>query len=521
MTSPPLPAGRLSDALNRTDVRAAIALGLGLLVLRLAALGFSALDLYADETQYWIWSRELDWGYFSKPPMIAWVIAGATALFGDSDWAVRLAAPVLHTVTAAFLALSALRLFGPRACAWTAIVWLTLPSVWLSAAIMSTDALLLAGWSVALYALVRLREGAGFGYALLLGAAAGFGVLSKYAMIYFFVGAGLTLLIDRPARRALLGGKGLAALAVAGVMIAPNLIWNAANEFATVSHTAANADWGSDLLNPDQAARFLIDQLGVFGPLLFPLLIAAIWTSLGERRLSEARPRLMLALFAAPPVLVVAAQAFISRAHANWAASAYAAGVILVVAFLLEGGRWRRGALYASVALHGAAGLVFIALAASPALIETAGLSNAFKRVREWPATAQALEQAAREADAQAVAFDNRNDFHQMQRYGAGIEAELYMWMRYGHAINQAEHTWPLPAGYGERVLIASERPREIPLIESDFNVFEPAGEIAIPLGGGQERRYQLFIAQGYAPVPRTTAYEAAVAASRDGAEAD
>jgi 4-amino-4-deoxy-L-arabinose transferase-like glycosyltransferase len=504
------------DPAARNWVLAALAIGLGLLVFRLAALWVSPVDLYADETQYWIWSRALDWGYFSKPPLIAWIIAATTAMFGDSDFAVRLAAPILHTVTAAFLGLAAARLLGGRAGAATAIAWLTLPSVWLSASIISTDAPLLVFWSIGLYALVRLREGAGLAFALLLGAAAGLAFLAKYAAIYFLVGAGCALLVDGPARRALLGAKGATAGLVFLAIIAANIAWNAANSFATVSHTAANANWGADLFNPGEALRFVISQLGVFGPAFFIALVLAVVLALrAGRGADDNRPFLMLALFSAPAILVVAGQAFISRAHANWAASAYAAGLILVVALLMEGARWRRGVLIGSIALHSIAGLVFIALAASPALTEQAGLSNAFKRVRGWEETARQVETAAAETGAAAIAFDNRNDFHQMQRYAPALTDRLYMWMRYGQAINQAEHTWPLPAGFSARVLIVSERPREIPLIDADFRSLTPAGEIAVPLGGGRERRYGLFIAEGYAPLPRTQGYEQAVAEMR------
>ncbi len=53
-----------------------------LLVLRVGFNLVSPLDLYADEAQYWRWGDTLDWGYYSKPPMIAWVIHGVTSIFG-------------------------------------------------------------------------------------------------------------------------------------------------------------------------------------------------------------------------------------------------------------------------------------------------------------------------------------------------------------------------------------------------------------------------------------------------------
>lgn len=51
-----------------------------LLALRLVALYTAKTDLVLDEAQYWTWSRELAFGYFSKPPMIAWVIRGISDL---------------------------------------------------------------------------------------------------------------------------------------------------------------------------------------------------------------------------------------------------------------------------------------------------------------------------------------------------------------------------------------------------------------------------------------------------------
>lgn len=131
----------------RSWIASAAALILAIALVRILALAVLPIALYADETQYWIWSREFDWGYFSKPPMIAWLIALSTNLLGDSDFAVRLPAPLLHTATAAFIFASAQRLWDARTGFWASAVYLTLPSIWLSGAVISTDALLLCAWS--------------------------------------------------------------------------------------------------------------------------------------------------------------------------------------------------------------------------------------------------------------------------------------------------------------------------------------------------------------------------------------
>ena len=501
---------------GRVELTATAGVLLMLLVARIAAIALDPGQLYADETQYWIWSRDLDWGYFSKPPMIAWIIALTTSLFGQADWAVRLAAPFLHTATAVFLGLTAARLFGARTGMWTSIAWITLPSVWLSATVITTDGVLMTSWSAGLYCLVRLRQGGGWPSALGLGLAAGLGFLSKYAMIYFFLGTALALVVDQPARQALLTLKGAAALALATVLILPNLAWNSAHDFATVTHTAANANWGSNLFNFEELGQFLVDQLAVFGPVFFPVLLVAIVQAVrGARQSGPARPRLMLALYSLPILVIVCLQAFISRAHANWAASAYAAGLVLTVAFLLSGPAWRRYALYGSVGLHALVGISMMVLAASVPLSEAAGVANAFKRVRGWDQSTAELSAAFERSGADALVFDNRNDFHQMQRYGSVDGEALYMWLRHEGALNHAEQGWPLPDGYGAPVLIASERPEEIPVIERDFARFEAFGEITVELGGDRRRHYDLFLAQDYRRVARSPEYEAQIERER------
>src|SRR3954453_14218965 len=58
------------------------------------------LELAADEAHYWDWSRHLDWSYYSKGPLVAWVIRASrffladlsTRLVGSEMLAVRLPA---------------------------------------------------------------------------------------------------------------------------------------------------------------------------------------------------------------------------------------------------------------------------------------------------------------------------------------------------------------------------------------------------------------------------------------------
>ncbi|WP_323763021.1 ArnT family glycosyltransferase [Maricaulis sp.] len=503
-----MPESPTASPLSRdTWTRAAIALIIGFAVLRIIALAISPVSLYQDESQYWVWSRHFDWGYYSKPPMIAWLISLSTGLLGDSDFAIRLPATLLHTGTAIFLMLSARQLWDERSGFWAAALYLTMPAIWVSGVVISTDAVLFLAWSGGLYALLRLRADGGWGAAAGLGLALGFGFLSKYAMIYFLVSTALAIVFDAPARRALLGLRGAATLAIFLALLAPNLAWNAAHDFATVTHTAANANWGGELFHPGELFEFLIAQPGVFGPVTFGVLVTLFGLTLGKF-LRAAPDQRLLVLYALPPLAVVAVQAFISRAHANWAAATYVAGTLLVVGFLLRGATWRRWALFGSIGLHTVIGLTIITLAASPALVVAVGAENATKRIRAWDVTAEQIIAAAEADDYAMIVFDDRNAFHQMQRYAPQLEGRMAMWLRFAGPSNHAEDVWPLSEGQAGRLLVISNRPREVPRMREDFDVFEPVGRLAIPLDGTYTRDFTLWQAEGYQRVERDEAYE-------------
>jgi hypothetical protein len=62
---------------------------------RLCYLAVSPLELAMDEAYYWDWGRLPDWGYYSKPPLIAWINTASSALFGASEFGVRLPAVLM------------------------------------------------------------------------------------------------------------------------------------------------------------------------------------------------------------------------------------------------------------------------------------------------------------------------------------------------------------------------------------------------------------------------------------------
>lgn len=418
----------------------ALVLGLAaLLGARIAALGLNGTDLFFDEAQYWAWSLKPDFGYYSKPPLIAWLIHGATTVCGHGEACIRLPSPIIHTLTALVIFLIGRRLYGTATGVVSGLTFATLPGVSLSAGIISTDVPLLFFWALALYALILLREQKGWAPALLLGIALGGGLNAKYAMVWFVLCLGIYL-VATPRERTLLKDPRLWVAVLIGVaLIVPNILWNEAHKFATFSHTADNANWQGSLLNPGKALEFFGAQFGVFGPILFASLLVIAWRAWRDG-LPQA-DRLLLA-FALPVLVVITMQAFISRAHANWAAVSYVAATVLVVATLVRdlGWVWLRRSMILHVLLLLAltAGTIYAGRFVLP------GGLDPFARTLGWKQIAEATRAELKEARTAgrpfaAVITDDRS-----------VTAELLYYMREESTPVMAWRDGPVPHDHFE-----------------------------------------------------------------------
>ena len=141
--------GSFRLALLRSPAALMLAGVLAITGLRLLWLVFQPADLYPDEAQYWFWAQHPAFGYYSKPPLLAWLIALTTGLFGESEFAIRLSAPLLHVGAAVFVYAIGDRLYDSRVGLWSALAYASLPGASISAFIISTDAPLLLFWAAA------------------------------------------------------------------------------------------------------------------------------------------------------------------------------------------------------------------------------------------------------------------------------------------------------------------------------------------------------------------------------------
>ncbi|MEX0284786.1 MAG: ArnT family glycosyltransferase [Paracoccaceae bacterium] len=310
---------------------------LAITLYRIVLLAFSTADLFVDEAQYWIWGQNLDWGYYSKPPLIGWVLRAVTDVVGSSDvfW-VRLPGPVLHMATALVLA-GAAREFTDRTTAgFVGLAYVTMPSVAVGSFLISTDTILMPFFAASAWIWLRLTRGPDLRLAVALGLCLGLGMMAKYAAVYFWMGAGLGAVFVREAR---IAWRDLAvAVGVFGLVFAPNVIWNLQNDLTTLSHTADNVDWvrSGVALHADRAAEFLLAQFGVFGPVWFGAYLVGVFLAFRRGTWTQR----WLVWMSAPILLLVTVQALLSRAYANWAVTACVGVALLAIPLIWPRLRW-------------------------------------------------------------------------------------------------------------------------------------------------------------------------------------
>jgi 4-amino-4-deoxy-L-arabinose transferase-like glycosyltransferase len=471
----------------------------GLLLLRLVALALNGTDLFFDEAQYWSWSLEPAFGYYSKPPLVAWLIGLATSACGPSEACVRLPSPLVHTGTAVAIFFLGRHLYDARTGAIAGLAFATLPGVSLSAGIISTDVPLLFFWAVALLALVHLAHSRAWWPGVLLGLALGLGLNAKYAMGWFVVCLAVYLWAE-PARRALLKDARLyLALGLAALMIAPNLAWNASHGFATFSHTADNAKWTGPLLNPLRALEFFGTQFGVFGPILFASLI--VISVRAWRQGAPAADRLLLS-FTLPVLVVITLQALLSRAHANWAAVSYVAGTVLVTATLVRELSWRW--LTASFFVNGAAALMLVAGTSLAGQATLPFGPDPFARTLGWRDLAEAVRgeiETARAAGKPfgAVLTDERSVTAELLYYMREEETPVLAWRAGSRPQDHYELTRPFTGAAREPVLLVALG-RDAGAIRSSFENAVEIGRRELPAGPRQLRRVTFHALSGYKP---------------------
>ena len=440
---------------------------LAVTLMRTAALAISPLELGVDEAQYWLWSQTPSFGYFTKPPLIAWIISGSHWLFGHHAMAVRLPSCWLHFATALALWQTAAWLYGASAGRWAALIWISLPAVGVGSCLISTETPLLLCVALALLASAgsECRKISSAHAMIYAGFALGVGMLAKYAALYGLFGLLLIWAIGRHQPKPVIHGKHLL-LALATFLLAasPNLIWNFAHDFSTMRHLGDNASLNKQTNNLTESFYFLISQIGVAGPLTFMLMFGILNAARHERHAS------WLIWMAIPVLILMSLQAYLSETNANWAMTAYPAlsvwlsGWIASFRRTCKAGSWLG---YGAIGINASLTIAVLGITVAGSLGPLNVVSDPLRRLRGWQQLASDLDSLLVSHKAQRIIADRRAAASLLSWHFHNKPVTIMVYDADGLPSNhfEANHSWQRKAGSPILVLSGSIDTPSIPNI--------------------------------------------------------
>jgi 4-amino-4-deoxy-L-arabinose transferase-like glycosyltransferase len=492
-------AGEIGRVLPRSDAitsrNLCFLILFALTIARLVALHLSVVDLFFDEAQYWSWSHAPAFGYFSKPPMLAWILAGSTAVCGDGEACLRAFAPIFYLGTSLLAYAVADLLYDERTAFWTALVVALSIGVAFSSRIVSTDVPLLFFWTLALLAWLKLLIGAAgpagsTRWAVVLGVALGAGMLAKYAMVYFVPGAALAALVDDGARKLLRRPALWLALLIAAVLVAPNVAWNVANDLATFKHTGVNIEGDGFELSIGKGLEFILSQFLVIGPIVFGIFLVLVvrmpWRDLprGDR---------LLMSFTTPPLALVTVVAFAHGANANWAASAFIPAAVVATAVMVRRKLW--GLVAASLCI-GIAAQALLAVGDAMADRVTVPLlgknADIYRRTMAGRSLGQAVGELAQRFATPTIVAEEHYELSLLLYYLRNEHRQAFLWPSGAAAESYYDVEYVLPSAAPGPVLFMSQCPATARLGQY-YDEVEPLGRFDARTGPTSARAYFAF----------------------------
>lgn len=315
---------------------------------------YSGIGLGPDEAQYWTWSQKLDWGYYSKPPGIAWEIALGTALFGNTELGVRSMPIVIGFLLPFLVYLMAERCqLKPSACFWAAVCMAFSPLGILASFLAITDGGMVLFWTAACAYLAGKIEKREVPNYLLLSAFIFFGALFKWPIYSFWI----VVLVSWIFFPSLKSWRILLGMALSLAALLPSIYWNATHEWATFRHVLATLAGGhakpkAGALLSGNLLEFLGAQAVLVSPILFVLLVLA-WKQMIKGKEHMPYGILFCGGLSFVSVAIGALLAFFMKMQGNWANFAYPSAFVLLSWYVLDGSsskkKWMVGGIVFSI----------------------------------------------------------------------------------------------------------------------------------------------------------------------------
>lgn len=247
---------------------------LGAATLALHLIVNNRYGVFSDELYFIVCGQHPAAGYVDQPALIPLIAGASHAMFGTALLPLRLVPALAMAATVAMTCELARTLGGGRFAQWLGGLCVLFGGVFLVDGLMlTTDCLQPLTWLGCGVCLVRLAQTRDERWWLGFGAFAGLALASKFLIGFYLVGLAAGVLAT-PLRRCLLSPWLYAGAAIALMIAAPGVIWQATHGWPFLELGKAGASAKNLALSP---LGFLGQQLLFVGPLAAPVWLAGLW----------------------------------------------------------------------------------------------------------------------------------------------------------------------------------------------------------------------------------------------------
>lgn len=477
---------------------------------RLLFVFIAPLDLVPDEAYYWDWGRRPALGYYSKPPLIAWINTLSSAIFGaapSAPYAVRIPAVFFGAVALSILYVFASRLFNRQVGFWTAVLTAFVPATCALNFLMTIDAPLVCSWVAALYSLWRAveKKDSNKGWWLLTAFFCGLGLLSKQMMLVFPLLMLIFLLFSPEDRFRLKTPWPYLTICIALFFLLPPLVWNMGNDWITLQHTAGHFDGNRSFFDfLKTSSEFIGGQLLLMSPL--PVILFACLAAVFIKKIKSLDRRIrLLFIFSALPLLGFVLMSFRQRMNANWPAVFYPAGFLLVAAWAMEsisaGKRMDSRRRLFPAAVYSGLGLTFLTygLVFIFSFISLGGGKfDPLVRLKGWRQLGSQISSLLTQLPDPEQVFllaDKRQTVSEMAFYVSG-QPGVYLWNGGINLIGSQYDLWPGPEdkiGWDALIVLSHDHQPDKRL-GSLFGRIMPLTTLEVPLGPAGSRKFSVYL---------------------------
>jgi hypothetical protein len=487
------------------------------------------IDLSGDEAQYWDWSRQLDWSYYSKGPLVAWIIRASCAIFGDTMQGVRYPAIAFGVGTSLIVYLLTKKLFGSERLALGAVLLNHLVPMFVAGSVLMTiDPPMFFCWALA----TLLAAGALFDEQRwvwpIIGVVIGIGFLAKYAAMLWFGGLLLFMLIDPPSRAKLKTPWPWLSFVISLVMTLPVIIWNQRHGWVSARHVARQTGASGGAVSHGNFFEFFGSQFAVVGPVLAVLMcVAIVYTFRRGSDLDPYRRKLrFLAVIGLFFFICTTAISFFTKVQVNWPAPAYFTLMILSAYYLATRLRtretWRRWRMWfwGTVAL----GLLVVPIAHDSSMLFPAvrRMNNILGtkinpanvdvvlRLRGWRLLGEHVGAQLDRLGADSIVLcDDYQQTAEMAFYVPGQPKTFYVGSYYADPKRHTQYdVWPErrlddPKLRGRNAVYVGKGGKPPPDLERAFDRIEPLPELPVTVRGETVKTFKTWVGYGFKGMSR------------------